>query len=81
MRNELPETCFATLPGEGKLIILKRGETGYYPSEWETGDKAKNQEIADSHNRSRGITPAQVEAMQIGSLCGFHVQGANPQIY
>ena len=81
MRNGLPETCLATLPGTGELIIIKRGETGYYRSDWETGDKAQNQEIADFHNRKRGITPAQVEAMQVGSMAGFHVPGANPQIY
>ena len=81
MRNDLPESCFATLPGTGDLIILKRGETGYYRSDWETGDKAKNQEIADMHNRKCGITPAQVEAMKVGSMFGFDVPGANPQVY
>ena len=81
MRNDLPETCFATLPGMGNLIILNRGETGYYRSDWETGDKVKNQEIADLHNRKCGITPAQVEAMRVGSMFGFHVPGANPQVY
>ena len=81
MRNELPETCLATLPGMGDLIVIKRGETGYYRSDWETGDKAKNQEIADFHNSKCGITPAQVEAMRTGSMFGFHVPGANPQIY
>lgn len=81
MRNDLPENCFATLPGTGELIILKRGETGYYRSDWDTGDKAQNQELAAYHNRRRGINSAQVEAMQVGSMCGFHVPGANPQIY
>jgi len=81
MRNDLPENCFATLPGEGKLVILKRGEKGYYPSDWETGSKADNEEIADWHNQSRGINPAQVMAMRIGSMCGFDVPGADPQIF
>ena len=81
MRNDLPENCFATLPGTGELIILKRGKTGYYRSDWDTGDKAENQQIADYHNSKRGINPAQVEAMKVGSMCGFHVPGANPQIF
>jgi len=81
MRNDLPETCFSTLPGMGDLIILKRGETGYYRSDWETGDKAQNKEIASEHNRSRGITPAQVKAMEAGSMFGFDVPGADPQFY
>ena len=81
MRNVLPEDCFATLPSTGELIILNRGETGYYRSDWETGDKALNQKTADFFNHRRGISPAQVEAMKVGSMCGFHVLGANPQIY
>lgn len=81
MRNVLPETCFATSPDSGKLIVLKRGESGYSFSDWETGDKTKNQEIADLYNGKCGIAPAQVEAMQVGSIFGFHVPDANPQIY
>ncbi len=81
MRNELPETCFSTLPGDGKLIILKRGEKGYYPSDWETGSKKENKLIADTHNRRCGLNPAQVMAMQVGSMFGFDVPGANPQSY
>lgn len=81
MRNELPETCLSTLPGTGDLIILKRGETGYYRSEWDTGDKTQNKNIADWHNQRSGITPAQVMAMQVGSMYGFDVPGADPQRY
>lgn len=80
-RNELPEVCFSILPGMGNLIILKRGETGYYPSEWDTGNKAENAQIADLHNEAAGINPAQVGAMQVGSMCGFQVPGADPQVY
>lgn len=81
LRNELPETCFAILPDEGRLIILKRGEKGYYPSEWETGNRMKNKKIADWHNYKSGINPAQAMAMQIGSMFGFDVPGADPQSY
>ena len=80
-RNELPETCFSTLPGMGDLIILKRGETGYYPCDWETGDRRRNKEIADLHNDASGINAAQVGAMQIGSMCGFQAPGADPQVF
>ncbi len=81
MRNELPDTCFATLPGTGDLIILKRGETGYYRSDWNTSDADENRSIAEIHNQRRGITPAQVEAMKVGSMFGFHVPGTSPQFY
>ena len=41
-RNELPETCFSILPSSGQLIIIRCGERGYYPSEWDTGKPRGN---------------------------------------
>ena len=81
MRTELPETCLSTVPSTGELIVLKRGETGYYHSDWDTGDAEQNRRIADEHNFARGLSPAQVEAMRVGSMFGFAVPGANPQMY
>ncbi len=52
-RNELPDACFSILPSTGQLIIIKKGESGYYPSEWDTGNREKNRDIASSHNESR----------------------------
>ena len=43
-RNELPETCFSILPSSGQLIIIRCGERGYYPSEWDTGNREENRE-------------------------------------
>ena len=76
--EKLPEMCFTLLPGTGQLICIKRGESGYYPSDWSTGDAHENRRIADEQNRKRGVTPAQEEAMKIGSMCGWDVPGADP---
>ena len=79
--NKLPETCLSLLPSTGELIIIKRGETGYYHSDWNTPDPGKNREIADFHNQKRGITHAQEEAMLVGSMSGWDVPGADPDSY
>ena len=80
-RNDLPETCFSVLPSSGQLIIIWCGEHGYYPSEWDTGSREENREIASSHNARRGITDIQEAAMLAGSMFGWNTPGANPQWY
>ena len=77
----LPELCFSTLPGTGALICIKRGESGYYPSDWSTDDPAQNSELADYNNDRLGVTQAQRMAMECGSMHGWDVPGADPDYY
>ena len=77
----LPEMCFSTLLTTGDLICIKRGETGYYPSDWDTGDKEQNVELADQLNEQLGVTMWQRKAMEVGSMCGWDVPGADPAKY
>ena len=79
--QQLPDLCWSVSQPEGKLICLKKGEQGYFPSEWETGDPVQNRRIADYNNEKRGITKAQEEAMVAGSMFGWDSPAANPQKY
>ena len=77
----LPELCFSVLPGTGELICIKRGESGYYPSDWSTSDAERNRELADYNNERLGVTPAQRMAMETGSMHGWSAPGADPKAY
>lgn len=77
----LPEMCFSVLPDTGALICIKRGESGYYPSDWNTSDKERNLQIRDDANESLGVTDAQRQAMEVGSMFGWNVPGADPKSY
>lgn len=81
MKKGLPELCFSTMPGTGELICIKRGETGYYRSDWNTGDPAHNRELADYNNRRLGVSYAMEQAFLSGSMSGWDVPGADPQFY
>ena len=77
----LPELCFSTLKSTGELICIKRGENGYYKSDWNTDSAEKNQELADYNNERLGVTDAQRQAMECGSMHGWNVPGADPSAY
>lgn len=77
----LPDVCFSTLKTTGELICVKKGESGYYHSEHSTPDKERNVELADELNENLGVTPEQRQAMEVGSMFGWDVPGADPSNY
>lgn len=71
----LPDVCYVHIPGRpvGEHVgIVKRGELGYYPAPGMT------LAAADRKNEQLGVSHAQREAMQVGSMFGWHVPGVNP---
>ena len=77
----LPDLCFSTLVTTGELICIKKGETGYYPSDWSTDDPVENERIADYNNECLGVTAEQRAAMECGSMHGWGCPGADPSAY
>lgn len=57
--EKLPDMCYSTLPSDGSLILLKRGESGYFQTDWNQSDPARNRLVADHLNQKRGICKAQ----------------------
>ena len=44
-------------------------------------DRAQNEELAAEQNEHLGVTEAQRHAMEVGSMCGWNVPGADPKRY
>ncbi len=70
----LPEVCASRNPSDGSPIILKRGESGFWPM---TAEDVTPEDC----NKALGITKSQEEAMLAGSMFGWDVPGADPQYY
>lgn len=76
--DELPDMCYGVLPSDNSIIIIKKGETGYYTTDYsdmvegETYDeryKSAN-EVVNKLNAEIDITPDQRFTMEIRSMNG-----------
>lgn len=81
LRSSLPEQCYSVLPDTGELIIIKKGESGYYRTDIDMGDKTENRVLADEYNTKLGVSKAQEQAMSAGSMFGWAVPVADPKNY
>ena len=77
----LPEMCYSVHESTGELIVIKRGECGYHQTDYSTDDKDRNVELADHLNEKLGVDMWQRQAMEVGSICGWDVPGADPAKY
>lgn len=80
-KHELPDFCYSTAPATDGIIVIKRGERGYYPCEYSTNDQEYNREFAKERNIKLGVSRAQEEAMLAGSLFGWDAPAAKPWNY
>lgn len=89
--NKLPEESLVWDVVRPGVSMVRRGVRGHYPVDLPVpelerikakGDYAALHEagkdwVADMNSRA-GVTPEQAEAMQIGSMFGWEVPGADP---
>lgn len=79
-RNGLPGLCFAAPSCTEGFVMLRHGETGYYPLPLQPGYKSGS-ECADALNEKIGVTKGQQLALLFGSLCGWDTPAADPARY
>lgn len=77
----LPELCYSTLGTTGELIVIKKGENGYYRTDYSTNDKKENIELKNFYNEKLGVTALEETCMKVGSMFGWSVPGADPNNY
>lgn len=81
LRSDLPDCCYSVNKTTGEVIILKKGETGFYKTDISTTGREESRELADFQNSKLGVTKAQEAAMYWGSVYGFDTRGADPKQY
>jgi len=81
LRSSLPEQCYALIPSGSEIIVIKKGESGYYPTNIPIVNREDAKKIVDEYNSKPGVSKVQSEAMMAGSMCGWNVPGADPANY
>jgi len=76
----LPEQCFTENPENGEVVIIKRGESGYYPIS-AVQNEGENFGKVTRLNKSIGVDKRQAAAMLAGSMFGWNVPAADPMKY
>ena len=78
----LPDLCYSISLEASRVIILRRGVDGYYPTDWPPfSDLQDGGAHVDRLNGRMGVTPAQRAAMEAGSAFGWDVPAADPSRY
>ena len=81
LRSSLPERCYSILPSTGEIIMLMKGENGYFPSGTQPPEGKGACTMVNELNKKLGVTKTQEMAMSVGSMFGWEVKGADPANY
>lgn len=77
----LPDLCYSVLPSSGELVVLKKGEAGYFSCAYNSDSEYHNRRQLKHLNERLQVTPAQRAAMEAGSMFGWDVPAADPNRY
>lgn len=77
----LPDLCYSVLPSSGELVMLKKGEAGYFSCAYNSDSEYHNRRQLKHLNERLQVTPPQCAAMEAGSMFGWNVPAADPNRY
>lgn len=66
--SDLPDMCYGLLPSDKSIIIIKKGENGYYETDFD--DIEDTEEFVNRENSKMGVTPEQRMVMELRSMSG-----------
>lgn len=82
LRSSLPETAFVYLPTEHQIGLVRKGESGYYKTDFEPlTTREENEALVQELNEDGKVTKAQAAAMSAGSMFGWGCPAADPASY
>ena len=65
---DLPDMCYGLLPSDNSVIVIKKGENGYYETDYGTPENPE--EFVAKMNEKLGVTPEQRMVMELRSMSG-----------
>lgn len=80
-QKDLPDNCYDFNDNTNQIIIIKKGQTGYYPTDIEFENKEQAEDIINKANEALKVTPEQRDAMRAASMSGWNTTestDANP---
>lgn len=80
-RVGLPERCYGVQPFTGERILVRYGEDSYELFPQYGCNATENRKHATERNRELGVAPAQVAAMENGSVYGWDTPMADVRNY
>lgn len=78
--KHLPVFCFTRLKSTGEPIRISYGANCYAPVEFENPYRSIDKQL-DELNEYYCADKAQIAAMVMGSMFGWHTPAANPKMY